>query len=77
MKFQHRGVTAQIPEAMLADARDCMGIDIPSLLKASIDRMLYVSEQTEGNFVVAMQIKNPSCDPHSCDFHIRVFRINY
>ena len=76
MNFQYRGVSAEIPEAMLVDARDCMGIDIPSLLKASIDRMLYVSEQKEGDFVVAMQIQNPSCEPHSCDFHIRIVRID-
>ncbi len=68
MELEHSGVVAKIPEEMLADARDCMRIDIPMLLRAAIDRMLYVSKRGKGDFEVSMQIQNPSCEAQSCDF---------
>jgi hypothetical protein len=75
MDFEYRGVTAEIPEEMLSYNRDYMGIEIPTLLKTSIDRMLYVSENEIGDFAVGVHVLNPSCDVNSCGFHIKVFRV--
>lgn len=75
MDYEYRCVKASIPQEMLDDARDHMGIDIPRLLNTAINRMLRVAERENGDFRVAMQIMNPSCASDSSDFHIRVFRI--
>lgn len=74
MEFDYRGVKANIPQDMLGYAREHLGIDIPALLKTSINRMLRIASQEEGNFEVGMQIMNPCCEPGVCDFHIRVCR---
>jgi hypothetical protein len=76
MNFEYRGVKSTIPTEMLVDARDHIGIDIPTLLRTAIDRMLRVSQQDVGNFRLATEIQNPSCEPNECVFNIRVFRID-
>ena len=75
MDFEYRGVKASIPQDMLDDARDHMGFDIPGLLKTAINRMLRVGEREAGNFRVAVQIMNPSCERDSCDFQIKIIRV--
>jgi hypothetical protein len=75
MDFEYRGVKSTIPTEMLADARDHIGIDMPTLLRTAIDRMLLVAQQDVGDFRLATQIQNPSCESDDCIFNIRVFRI--
>jgi hypothetical protein len=75
MNFEYRGVKSTISAEMLADARNHMGIDMPTMLRTAIDRMLLVSQQDIGDFRLATQIQNPSCEPNECVFNVRVFRI--
>jgi hypothetical protein len=75
MNFEYRGVKSTISAEMLADARNHMGIDMPTMLRTAIDRMLLVSQKDVGDFQLATQIQNPSCELDECIFNIRVFRI--
>jgi hypothetical protein len=76
MDIEYRGVRATLPQEFLDDARDNMGIDVLGLLKTSINRMLRVAGKDTGDFSVAMQILNPFCESESCDFAIKVFRVD-
>lgn len=77
MKFEHKGVIANISCEAIRDAQECEGINLPHLIANAIDRMLYVADKEKGDFKVAVHIHNPSCDPTSCDFHIKIFRIEH
>jgi hypothetical protein len=76
MDFEYRGVRAVLPQEFIDDARNNMGIDVLGLLKTSINRMLRIAGQDAGDFSVAIQLLNPSCEADSCDFQIMVFRVS-
>ena len=65
MDFEYKGVKAAIPQEMIDDVTTMygMGINIPDLLKTSVDKMLRIAGTETGDFRVAMQIRNPSCEP--------------
>jgi hypothetical protein len=64
-------VTATLSPEFLEDSRH-NGIDVPTVLRTSIDRMLRVAGQERGDFKLGVQIMNPD----SCDFHVKIVRID-